>query len=727
MRNYICHIKLLCERLLIVFAFMTLTRLLFYFMNEQHFDLSFGELVKHLAYGLKFDIVSVSLANLLSVPMSVVPGRILSNKTYQKVLKVIFIIPNILIIACNFIDCKFYEWEEKRLTADILTPEWLGNDFITLLPQFLSDYWPLFAGFAASVAMLIWLYPQYKETNENVKNNAKDIAEQSAIALSILALTAIGGRGSIGMKPLRIISAAQYTTPERIPLILNSSFTIFKTISHNTLPQYNYFSNDILNSVYTPLHSANAKNGNKKNVVIIILESFGREYSAFLNNSNTGYTPCLDSIMKKGAYFVNAFANGKRSIEALPSIMASIPPLLDEAFITSPFTSNKIDGIASVLKKEGYHSAFFHGAKNGSMGFDNFAKLAGFDEYHGMTEYGNNADYDGDWGIFDEPFLQYMADELSTMKQPFLAGVFTLSSHHPYIIPEQHCGLFPKGTLVNHESIGYADYALGQFFKAAEETDWYNNTLFVLTADHTAQSESEYYQSIVGRYAIPLVLFCPSDTSLHGQKDKIVQQCDIMPTILEYVGHKDPYIAFGNNILDSTDTGFSVSFINGLYQIITQDKCISYDGIDIVASYKIKHPDTNGLNKYQYILRDSIVPYTVPRAYTRYDSTITNSMAKCAKTNVPGMSDCDEQHTVLADSLPDIVKHNSTWIPCRLRSLIELNKILSYCKVIDTEPQLIETVPDADALKKLKAIMQQYNFRMKQNNMSANHNKPLTN
>ena len=590
MLNYLTNIKLFAKRILLIFVFMTGTRLLFYAMNSSHFCLSFSELLLHLVYGLKFDMVSITLANLLFVLMSIVPvSRILDNHIYQKILKIIFLTTNIAILACNFVDCKFYEWEEKRLTADIFTPEWMGDDFLTLLPRFFTDYWPLFLLFAATAALFVWLYPNHKPVKTQ-RCTPFEYALQSFVALVIMAITALASRGSFGEKPLRIMAAANYTTPERMPLVLNSSFTIFKTLGNSTLSQRDYFSADSLEQVYTPLHTPDSTAvGNRKNVVIIILESFGREYSALLNNSKTGYTPHLDSLMQLGLYCTNAYANGKRSIEAIPSVMASLPALLDKAFITSTFASNQIDGIATLLRRQGYSSAFFHGGANGTMSFDSFASLAGFERYYGFNEYPDKGDSDNYWGIFDEPFLQFMANELSTLPEPFVAGVFTLSSHHPYTIPEQHKGRFPKGHLINLESIGYADYALGRFFESAAKTDWFNNSLFVLTADHTAQSESEFYLSSVGHYAVPLAFICPSDSSLHGTYDNTAQQTDIMPTILDYVGNREPFVAFGNSLFDTAAPRFSVSYLSGLYQLIDDDHCIIFDGDELISSLEISN------------------------------------------------------------------------------------------------------------------------------------------
>lgn len=666
MRNYLTNIKLFAKRILLIFVFMTATRLLFYAMNSGHFCLSFSELVLHLLYGLHFDMVSIALANMLFVLMSIVPvSRILDNHIYQKILKIIFLITNIAILACNFVDCKFYEWEEKRLTADIFTPEWMGDDFLTLLPRFFTDYWPLFLLFAATVALFVWLYPNHKPA-ERQRCTPLEYATQSIVALLIIAITAIASRGSFGEKPLRIMAAAKYTTPERMPLILNSSFTIFKTLGNSTLSQYNYFTEDELEQIYTPLHApVSTAVGKGKNVVIIILESFGREYSALLNNSKTGYTPCLDSLMRQGLYCTNAYANGKRSIEAMPSVMASLPALLDKAFITSTYASNQIDGIATLLGRQGYTSAFFHGGANGTMSFDSFTSLAGFERYYGFNEYPDKGDSDNYWGIFDEPFEQFMVRELSTFKQPFVAGLFTLSSHHPYTIPEQHKGRFPKGHLINLESIGYADYALGRFFESAAKTDWYNNTLFVLTADHTAQSESEFYQSTVGHYAVPLIFICPSDSAMHGIYTRTAQQIDIMPTILDYVGCDEPYVAFGNSLFDSAAPRVSVSYLNGLYQIIDDERCVIFDGDEFTTSMEIKKLHQNdGIDRYANGYQFVSIGESLKRYKAEADELLRNRNTYLSKNKT------DEQN-----------------------------------------------------LRLLKGIIQQYNTRMQDNELSAKRNK----
>ena len=191
------------------------------------------------------------------------------------------------------------------------------------------------------------------------------------------------------------------------------------------------------------------------------------------------------------------------------------------------------------------------------MGFSAFMQQAGFDSYVGMTEYGNKSDFDGHWGIWDEPFLQYMAQEIGQLKEPFLASVFTLSSHHPYKIPAEYEGVFPEGHIPIHQGVGYSDNALRNFFATASQQDWYDNTLFVITADHAVDGHLAEYKTAQGAFSIPVMFYAPG-TNLVGRNDTtVVQQTDLMPTVLFMLGVEDEFVAFGNNMFDAASPHFA--------------------------------------------------------------------------------------------------------------------------------------------------------------------------
>jgi phosphoglycerol transferase MdoB-like AlkP superfamily enzyme len=601
MKNYLYHIQLFIQRLLLLLFVFSATRVIFYFFNHNYFgDIQFFHFVKIIIAGVRFDISAIFYANLLFILLSLIPGEFKNQLFFQKLLKFLFLVVNLLLLIANIADMRFFDFESKRLTADIFTKEWLGDDFITLLPQFFIDFWYLFLFW---VVFGIFLYVLYPKLNKNKLFDSKlkfhNAVLQSIVYILLLGLCIIGARGGLQLKPLRVIHAAKYTEAKNIPLVLNSPFTIMKTLGSKKVNTFNYFRPESLDSIYSPIVHVHPVKENKTNIVVIILESFSNEYIGAISNKKS-YTPFLDSLINHSLVFTNAYANGKRSIESMPSIFAGIPALTDIAFITSNYSSNNINSAAGLLASQGYHTSFFHGGKNGTMGFNDFARLAGFDEYYGMTEYNNPDDYDGKWGIYDEEFLQFFKRKIDGFEQPFLTSVYTLTSHHPYKVPEKYKNRFPKGTLVIHESIGYTDFALQKFFERIKNTDWYKNTLFIITSDHTAQAESDYYNTKPGSYAIPIILFHPNDTSLIGKSNIIAQQTDIFPTIMDYIGFDNQFIAYGNSLLNDSFDHFAINYISGIYQLIQHNYVIHFDGIKTIAIYKYPEDSlltTNLVNK----------------------------------------------------------------------------------------------------------------------------------
>jgi phosphoglycerol transferase MdoB-like AlkP superfamily enzyme len=255
----------------------------------------------------------------------------------------------------------------------------------------------------------------------------------------------------------------------------------------------------------------------------LILESFGREYIGAYNTQldgghYQGYTPFVDSLIDRSVTYEFTFGNGRKSVDGMPSILSSIPRFIEPFFLT-PASLNDVSGLAEELGKLGYYSAFFHGAENGSMGFEAFAHATGYTDYFGRTEYNQDArfkgdeDFDGMWAIWDEEFLQFYALKMSEMQQPFFTTVFTASSHHPYVVPERYRDIYkdePGDDNIMHKCIRYTDHSLQLFFETASQQPWYENTLFVLTADHTNLSSRQEYQTEMGLVSVPLIVFDPS-------------------------------------------------------------------------------------------------------------------------------------------------------------------------------------------------------------------------
>ena len=434
-----------------------------------------------------------------------------------------------------------------------------------------------------------------------------------------LCICGMRGGATTAVRPITISNANQYVVhPQEAGIVLNTPFSLIRTIGKKVFEIPDYMSEKEMNALFSPEKRPNFSpsltnsssslipnssslipNSQKKNVVILIVESFGREYIGGYNKwldggKYKGYTPFVDSLMQHSQTFLYSYCNGRKSIDGMPSILSSIPMFIEPFFLT-PASMNDVSGIAGELKNKGYYSAFFHGAENGSMGFQAFARKTGFIDYFGRTEYDadkrfdGDKDFDGMWAIWDEPFLQFFATKMSEFKQPFVSAVFTASSHHPYKVPEKYKDIYKEEGIAIHKCIRYTDNALRLFFEKAKTQPWYENTLFVITSDHTNLSDHAYYQTDLGGFCSPIIFFDPSGDLQPGMRNAIAQQIDIMPTVLSYLGYDRPYVAFGCDLLTTKDEDtWAVNYLNGIYQYVKGDWLLQFDGQKAKALYRFR-------------------------------------------------------------------------------------------------------------------------------------------
>ena len=596
MKAYFSHITLLLKRITLLLILLQLSRVFFLAFNFLNFqDNSVFEFFRIFAFGSVYDISAILLFNIIFVIFSILPFNFISNNKYQAVLKYLFIFVSSLLLITNFTDIEYFKFTNKRTTYDVFSLIFMGNDTAMILPQFLKDFWYIIVIWFVFVFLLIKFYPK-KNIVFHKRLNLKNGMLRLILMLLIITLTAFLIRG-FGLRPLAINGFAKYTKTQNIPLIINTPFSIIRTLNRTGIKEKHYFESSELIKYVNPIKQFKSDSSfTKKNVVIIILESFGSNYTGTYYDKL--YTPFLDSLIGKSLYSQYSYSNGKTSMQGMSAIISSIPNLSDRPFITSLYSANEITGLPKILKKEGYYSAFFHGGQNGTMGFDNFAYSAGFNDYFGKNEYDNNDDYDGKWGIYDEEFLKYFSNKMSEFKQPFITSVFTLSSHHPYNVPEKYKNKFKGGELPIYRAVEYSDYSLQQFFEAAKKTDWYENTIFVLTADHTSSANTQFFWNRVGQFRIPIFFYTPNN-SLKRNTNSIIQQIDIMPTILDYLNFKKPFYSLGNSVI-SGDESFAVNYLSGIYQLFDDKYVYLFDGDNGVGMYNT-HSDSllqhNLLNK----------------------------------------------------------------------------------------------------------------------------------
>jgi phosphoglycerol transferase MdoB-like AlkP superfamily enzyme len=569
----------LAYRILLIMLLFSLCRIGFFLFNFKMFPgVSVSQFFTLLYGGLSFDISAIVYINVIFILLHIVPLEIRYNDVYQVILKYLYFITNGIAIAMNGMDFVYYRFVDKRATADVFKTFEHENNMVKLFFRFLIDYWP-----ATLFTLLLWflmvfLYNKVKTKKPAPSGKLGYYAVNILMIPLIIALVIGAARGGYkhSTRPITISNAARYVeTPRDVAVVLNTPFSFFRTFDKKALVKYEFFNEDKLLDLYNPHYiPSQQKPFSNENVVIIILESFAREYIGALNKQleggkYKGYTPFIDSLISVSLTFNVSLANGKKSIDAMPSILASVPSL-ETPYTISHYANNEINGLPALLRQKGYYTAFFHGAPNGSMGFDSFAKVAGFNDYFGLNQYPEKSDFDGIWGVWDEPFFKFFGSKLNTFKQPFLVSIFSVSSHHPFKVPEKYTGKFKKGQAPIVEVVGYTDFALRELFNQISSNPWFNNTLFVITADHTNESIHPEFQNNFGSYCIPIIFYKPG-SDLKGIKNRIAQQIDIMPTILSYLNYDKEYIAFGNNLLDESNESFAFNTNGSNYHLYMKD------------------------------------------------------------------------------------------------------------------------------------------------------------
>lgn len=564
-------------QLILIYSFL---RCLFYIYNYSQFSkASLIEVLKAFVVGLRFDTSAILLLNLPFFLLALLPF-LWRSSLWKPIESVIFYFLNGIFFIFNYGDLEFYKFTGKRLTWDVFK---IGQDLKNTGFEILVYYW--FIAVLYLITFYLWIKwrPQFSLEESNKANKIKS-SYLFFGGLFYLLLIVIGARGGLQLKPLKPLHAGQWVSSSLIPLTLNSTFTLLKTPSTDEIPIFHFdLSESEVRALQKqwrasyPLHPQ--KSGAIQNVMIILLESFALEYMGSPHQQGQGYTPFLDTLAKESLFFENAFANGRRSIEVLPSVLCGLPSLMNEPFITSPYQQNHLLCLPQILKEKGYSTHFFHGAENGSMFFDSFTKRIGVDHYYGLNEYGPVASGDMNiWGVHDEPFFKYTVEKLKQVQKPFFSVLFSLSSHHPYKIPDRYQGQFNKGTLEIHESIGYTDHSLKELFHQLQQQPWYSKTLFVITADHTQKKMRPEYNDPLGSYRVPLLFYFPGgwQGAVNEVQKKVVQHADIAPSILNLLGEQDSPFPFGHSITHPRSQVINGSA--GFYWYLSQETYIEYNG-----------------------------------------------------------------------------------------------------------------------------------------------------
>ena len=586
-------LALLVWRIVLLYAVLMLCRTAFYLYNAAVLGpLTWAEAWPLLAGALKFDTASVVYADGVFILLSLLPLPLRERRWYRAVLFWYYVAVNaVLVVATNLADTVYFRYTQKRFTADEIF--FADNDnSLQLVGKFMAENWYLVLLWIALTALLAWGYRRRVREESIFSRGWAYYIGNTVIFAAAAGLSVAGMRGGMTRmtRPITLSNATLYTADSgKANLILSNPFCILRTIgSAGSVKYKKHFAPEELARRFTPVHqpadSAAVKLAGR-NVVVFIMESMSAEHSAYLcpevyaDREVKGFTPFLDSLMQNGLVFKRMYANGTRSIQAMPSVLGSIPSFRTP-FVLMPQSLGESRQLPAMLADKGYATLFFCGSEHGSMGFGAYARSAGVERLVSREDYEarhGTGDFDGYWGIWDEPFLQFMGEELAATPEPFFATLFTLSSHHPFVVPEQYAATLPDGYTRIHKGVAYDDQAFRRFYHRFGGEEWFRRTIFVFVADHVSSEKfAEKTRSYPGNMHIVGFIHTP-DGALQGEVREVTQQLDIMPTVLGLTGNTEPYFAFGRDVLNEPQRPrWSVSY-DGKFRALTDDGAVVLD------------------------------------------------------------------------------------------------------------------------------------------------------
>ena len=412
----------------------------------------------------------------------------------------------------------------------------------------------------------------------------RPIAQQNWAPLKylvILVLLIITGRGGISGKQLEIIDAYGSGDSAYGHLSLNGVFsTVVFALNMNHVNHHFYSQADAIatlrkyREVKDPEYPMVRHHSGKLtgyNLVFVLLESWNFDYVDSFANKGYGVTPNFDVMAAKGRRYTHFYASGQRSIEGIQTTLTGIPalkglPRLDAGIGISNFTH-----LGSIARKNGYGTIFIQSSNRDSFKISSIAAASGFEQFYGKEDIPLVREYpDPDAATFgwDYDTLMFLDSKINQVKKPFIAYAFTGTTHEPYADPGKEFHVKPHNPVGENgylNTMKYADWSIGQFMANAEKQPWFDNTIFIFTADHATQRQKGGF---LQRFHTPLLIYSPKHIKA-GETTAIGSQLDIMPTIIDFLGFDTDYAAVGTSLLKkpagfafTTQGGTAIALIN---------------------------------------------------------------------------------------------------------------------------------------------------------------------
>lgn len=575
--NQLKKIKLVFQEVLRLFLIFVLVfqifRIAIYYSYRDLFNnLDFLKLTESLFLGLRFDLSSTSILLFIPIVILIFPLRITGHLFFRRFVVSVIYLELVAMIIFLTSDYMYFSFVKRHITNELL---FLLNDSEYLMTEVSVKLLPIIF----LLVLTILFYPLFLKATCPKK---PEVQRSILSFVLILLVLIVVGRGGFQRKPIAVIDAYQYGSASQGHLILNgiftaSHFSISSKFIERTAGEEKLYLDTLNLPVSTnpdyPLERTNVQSGMspKKNLVMIMIESLSFKYIDYLSGQNYGVTPNIDRIASNGLVFENFFANGQRSVDGAQSILTGIPPLPGMPDITA--LSVNYSSLGQLASDNHYRPIFLTTTLRESFSLDLIAGAAGFDDYHGLEDYPLLLNYidaaDRPLGWDYEAFM-YLLKQLEGEKSNYVAFVNASSDHTPFARMQEPFNKYEHGTDTEGgylNMLHYTDWALGEFINEYKKRKDFEETIFIITADHALP----HFQGVepYGKFRIPLIIYSPKNIS-PGRSKMFASQIDLFPTIIKLIDLEGKYSAIGKNILD-TEKSFAVVKDGALLGIFSKE------------------------------------------------------------------------------------------------------------------------------------------------------------
>jgi phosphoglycerol transferase MdoB-like AlkP superfamily enzyme len=561
-------------RILVLLAIFILPasvlRLALYWVYPNDFhSLSIGQLLVAFIVGLRFDISITVMMIGIPVLLLLLPFRWSHHRYWQYALGAFIFIAWILFILLMVMDSIYFGQVHRHIGSEVNT---LSNDVGSMVSIALMEYKAALLLFALATSMGAWLWWRLLHP---IPAHPHSPWLRLVLLPLLFLLLLIAGRGGYSGKPMGVGEAFFSDSLAQGYLTMNGAFAILHALIEKQPPLKSFMPQaQAVALVQTQLASANVRFINpdyplaristdevhkkKPNVVVLMLESWGALHidavRREMNLPPLGATPNFDQFAKQGRLYTHFYANGQRSIQGAAAILASQPTLPSMPLLGLGMEQNRLSFLGELALSQNYQTIFLQSSDHGSFHFDSIAARAGFKEYRGAEEIPNVHEHPKQaktWGTWDHNTFQEANKLFASSQKPFLGFIFTSTTHTPWIIPDSRWNKYSSGSDRDKflNTLLYADWALGQLIEAAKRDGYFDDTIFVITADHANEfvEQSEY---VPNQFHIPLLIVGPGIKA--GIDERTGSQVDIIPTLIDLCGWSTPYAGLGRSLMDDT-------------------------------------------------------------------------------------------------------------------------------------------------------------------------------